>query len=73
MVIRGQKARGLGDLFADRMRVLAILGQTADKDVPRTAWDVDQNQRNKQEIMLVSSPHPIITLLACQQRGMPTA
>jgi hypothetical protein len=55
------------------MRALAILGETADKVVPRTAWDVDQYQRNKQEIVLVSPPHPNITLLARQQRGVPTA
>jgi hypothetical protein len=36
------------------MRVLAILGETADKDVPRTTWDVDQYQTNKQEITLLA-------------------
>jgi hypothetical protein len=57
------------------MRALAILGETVDKVVPRTVWDVDQYQRNKQEMVLVSSPYSNITFLVriCQQRGVPTA
>jgi hypothetical protein len=51
-VPKGLTATGLSNPYAGSVGKLAILGGTANRNVPRTAWaEVNWDTRNKQMIM----------------------